>query len=140
MSVVMVVVVALGAFFYIKGTRAARLKWLRKIDLPGQWQAEYETTDEGSPRKQTLSLQGKLDAGHFVLQADNNSWRGQWQLRGHMLHLQGEGRTQKLDLHYFGPGSIGLEDTTGVRRLYTRELNNVVPLRGPDTPNQRREP
>jgi hypothetical protein len=140
MSVVMVMVVALGVFFYVKGTRAARQKWLQKIDLPGQWQAEYEMSDEGPTRKQTLSLQGRLDAGNFVLQADENSWRGQWQLRGHILHLQGEGRAQKLDLHFFGPGSIGLEDTKGVRRLYTRELNNVVPLRGPDDKNQRRQP
>ena len=140
MSVVMVMVVALGVFFYVKGTRAARQKWLQKIDLPGQWQAEYEMSDGGATRKQTLSLQGKLDAGNFVLQADENSWRGQWQLRGHILHLQGEGRAQKLDLHFFGPGSIGLEDTKGVRRLYTRELNNVVPLRSPNYNNQRRQP
>jgi len=140
MSVVMVIVVALGVFFYVKGTRAARLNWLRRIDLPGQWQAEYETADEGAARTQTLSLHGQLDSGSFVLQADEGSWRGQWQLRGHILHLQGEGRAQKLDLHFFGPGRIGLEDDTGVRRLYTRELNNVVPLRGPDGPGQRQQP
>jgi hypothetical protein len=140
MSLVMVVIVAAGVFFYVKGTRAARQQWLQKIDLPGQWQAQYDNSDNGETRTQTLSLQGQLDAGNFVLQADENSWRGQWQLRGHVLHLQGEGRAQKLDLHFFGPGSIGLEDTTGVRRLYTRELNNVVPLRGPGTPSQRQQP
>ena len=140
MSFIMVLVVAAGVFFYVKGTRAARLKWLRKIDLPGQWQAQYDTDDEDTTRTQTLSLQGQLDAGNFVLQAGDSSWRGQWQLRGHILHLQGEGRAQKLDLHFFGPGSIGLEDSTGVRRLYTRELNNVVPLRSPDGPTQRHQP
>lgn len=140
MSFVMVIVVALGVFFYIKGTRAARQQWLRKIDLPGQWQAEYESDEGASTHKQTLTLQGKLDAGNFVLQADQGSWRGQWQLRGHILHLQGEGRAQALDLHFFSPGNIGLEDETGVRRLYTRELNNVVPLHGPDEPSRRQRP
>jgi hypothetical protein len=137
MSFVMAAVVALGVFFYIKGTRAARQQWLRKLDLPGQWQAEYHD-EQGSPaRRLALTLQGQLEAGNFVLQADDGSWRGQWQLRGHVLHLQGEGRTQALDLHFFSPGNIGLEDDKGVRRVYTRTVDNVVPLRGPNDPTRR---
>ena len=80
---------------------------------------------------------GGLDAGEFVLQRDEQSWRGQWRLQGHTLTLSGEGRTQALDLHFFSPGSIGLEDDQGTRRLYNKLADNVVQLRGGAGPSHK---
>ncbi len=126
MSFFVVIAVAVVVFWWVKSARQARQDWLKKIDLPGRWLA----TDNESDYNAELTLHGGLDAGEFVLVRDDNSWRGSWRLQGHTLTLSGEGREQALDLHFFNPGSIGLEDESGVRRLYQKLADNVVPLRG----------
>lgn len=133
MSFFVVAAVAVVVFFWVKATRQARRDWLKKVELPGRWLAE----DGDADYRAELSLQGGLDAGEFLLQRDGQSWRGQWRLQGHTLTLSGEGREQTLDLHFFSPGSIGLEDEQGKRRLYNKLADNVVQLRGGAGPSQK---
>lgn len=120
-SFLLVVVVALGAFFYMRASRGARQKWLVKLDLPGRWLSEADGQVE------ELRLQGGLEKGEFVRIRDSQEERGVWKLSGHYLHLnQGE---ERYDLHLFKPGQIGLEDDAGRRRVYEKVTDNVVPLR-----------
>ena len=127
MSFLVVVGVALVAFIYISTTRKARQAWLAKVSLPGQWYCEEDYA--------SLSLQGEFDAGEFVRRERGFEQRGSWRLSGHSLHLKftaGEGkdlREEIYDLHFFKSGSIGLQNADGVRRLYSKEVSNVVPLR-----------
>lgn len=121
MSFLVVVGVAVLVFFYIRGTRQARLAWLQKLDLPGTWNG-----DDGQQRQ--LKLLGRLDEGEFEYSTLDEQWRGRWQLRGHTLTLQGQNRAQAFDLHLFKPGNIGLADTNGARKLYTKQASNVVSL------------
>ena len=123
MSFVVVLIVAGAVFLYLRATRKARRAWVERMDLPGRWRWQAGDAE--------LVLQGSLEKGTFELVEDNQVWQGTWQLRGQSLLLVSREREEVLDLHFFKPGSIGLEDTTGVRRLFAKETTNVVPLRGP---------
>ena len=127
MSFVVVIAVSLAVFLYVRSSRRARQTWLEKLDLPGRWHGQHDAPD-GDNHGVELLLQGKADSGTFVLQEGQDAWRGEWQLLGHVLHLRGGTRQQSLDLHYFSPGCIGLENEAGVRRLYNKATTNVVPL------------
>ncbi len=59
MSFLVVVLVALLVFFYVRATRRARQQWLLKLDLPGIW---YLQSDQAGSR-QVLKLSGELDSG-----------------------------------------------------------------------------
>ena len=125
MSLLVVLGVSLLVFLFVKSTRQARGAWLAKLDLPGNWLADNADVD-----RRRLTLQGGLDAGEFLLtDQDDVSWRGAWRLQGHMLLLEGAGREERYDLHFFKPGNIGLEDAGGVRHLFSKEATNVIALR-----------
>ena len=126
MSFVVVLIVAGAVFLYVRATRQARAAWIERIDLPGRWQWQGGDAE--------LVLRGSGAAGEFELSEDGRIWRGAWRLRGHALLLAGDERQELLDLHFVKPGTIGLEDTTGVRRLFAKVSTNVVPLR----PSERR--
>ncbi len=126
MSFVVVLIVAGAVFLYLRATRQARAAWIERIDLPGRWQWQGGDAE--------LVIHGKGSNGQFELNENGQTWRGSWRLRGHALLLASDDRQELLDLHFVKPGSIGLEDTTGVRRLFAKVSTNVVPLR----PSERR--
>ena len=138
LQLIVVGVVALGIFLYLRSTKLAKDNWLKKLDLPGLWHWQ-----DG---KATLTLTGGLDRGRFVAREQHTDGgegqdlpgsnedrsrvvEGEWQLNGHRLELRAPGYHQVLDLTLYQPGSIGLEDETGSRRAYTKESTNVVPLK-----------
>ena len=119
-------IVGLGIFLYMRNTRLAKEKWLRKLDMPGLWHWQ-----DG---RATLTLSGGYDKGKFVAveKSDESADRiveGEWRLRGHTLDLLAPGYRQSLDVTLYQAGSIGLEDETGNRRAYIKEATNVVPLK-----------
>lgn len=121
MSLLVIVFVSLCVYGYVRSSRAARLRWLQKLALPGTWHAE-----EGID---ILQLQGELNGGSYVWQQSKASERGRWTLVGHILRLQSEhGAEVEWDVHLFHQGHIGLEDASGQRRLFNRQSDNVVPL------------
>lgn len=132
MSLLVVVLIAGLVFFYVRGTRQARLGWLRKLDLPGRWlavPAEGDTADEAGDAEE-LILKGQIAQGDYVWVQQGKIQQGRWRVSGSQLELQQSGETsQVLDLHLFKPGQIGLEDQEGRRRLFHKALDNVVPLR-----------
>ena len=131
LQVLVVGVVALGIFFYMRSMRLAKENWLKKLDMPGLWHWQ----EEGQGGRATLTLTGTLDKGNFVAveQVDQGSGerviKGEWRLTGHRLELVASGYRQTLDVTLYQPGSIGLEDETGIRRAYVKESTNVVPLK-----------
>lgn len=135
MPLLVVLAVSVVVFMYVRFTRQSRQAWLVKLDLPGRWRRS--PNNDSANGEQELLLQGKVDRGEFVLQTGDVAWRGQWQLVGHTLHLRGAGKSQSLDLQYFKPGSIGLQNEAGVRQLYTKASTNVVPLRAKSDPVSR---
>ena len=126
MAFVVVVLVAVLAFFYVRSARRARQEWIRKLNLPGDWR--WRDGDA------VLRLAGRLDGGRFELNESGQVWRGDWSLTGNEMVLSGGERLERMDLHLFTPGRIGLEDERGVRRVFDRDAGNVVPLRIGDGP------
>ena len=121
MSMLVVVLVALGVFLYMRAAKAARLKWVGQLDLPGHWHSE-----DGS---ETLALEGSLERGSFYRRNVEREVRGTWQVIGGTLHLSVDGHVEKLALHLFSPGHLGFEDAAGGRKIYVKESSNVVPLK-----------
>ena len=58
LQLIVVGLVALGIFLYLRSTKLAKDNWLKKLDLPGLWHWQ-----DG---KATLTLTGGLDRGRFV--------------------------------------------------------------------------
>ena len=121
MPLVIVVVVALLVFAYVRAKRKARQAWLLRLDLPGLWHWQ-----QGDGQ---LALSGGLDAGSFLRREGGHESSGRWSLEGDKVVLAGQDYMQALDLHFFKPGNIGLEDEQGQRRIYVKETSNVVPLK-----------
>ena len=139
MPLLVVLAVSVVVFMYVRFTRQNRQAWLVKLDLPGRWRRSTSdnAANGANSAEQELLLQGKIDRGEFVLQTGDAAWRGQWQLVGHTLHLRGAGKSQALDLQYFKPGNIGLQNEAGIRQVYTKATTNVVPLRSKSDPVSR---
>ncbi|NKB98549.1 MAG: hypothetical protein GKR90_08670 [Pseudomonadales bacterium] len=129
MQVLVVAFVAICIYLYVRSKHLAKERWLTRLDLPGLWQWQ-----EGDA---TLMLSGSFDKGSFVAtEADSQDQagepkitRGEWRLVGHELTLTAPGFNQALEVTLYQPGSIGLEDESGIRRAYAKESSNVVPLR-----------
>ena len=119
-SVVVVGIVALLAYLYVRNVRGARRHWLRKLNLTGHWHG-----DQGDVE---LHFTGQLDQGAVRRVTAQHSVEGAWQLRGHTLVLRFAETTEQYDLSYFKAGSIGLENEQGVRQVFVKETDNVVRL------------
>ena len=146
MSFVVVIIVALLAYAYVRSNRQARTKWLQKVDLPGHWRqlptgsaAQEETSEESaseenlaqSPIQGGITFAGSTERGDFRSANLGLVDLGEWQIQGHTLILQGARDDQQivLDLHFFKPGQIGLERQDGSRLLLIKQADNVVALR-----------
>ncbi len=129
MSFLVVILVTAGVYFYVRSTRVARQNWLRKLDLPGRWQLQSDAADEGE-----LILNGGLDKGDYTRLFAGKREQGRWQLNGHTLTFEGGAKSQSFDLHFFKTGQIGLEDPNGIRRIYSKQATNIIPLRSGSEP------
>ena len=127
MSVLVVLLVAVAAYLYVRTSRQARIAWLHKLDLPGRWYGERSAADG---QVTELTLNGQADSGEFVRKSGDTIWKGSWRLHGHTLTLTGAGGNgeETFELHYFKPGSIGLEESSGKRQVLTKSSDNIVSL------------
>ena len=123
---VTIAIVALVIVYFRMNTRARR-RWLRQLDLVGQWHWEQ---GDGS-----LVLSGRLDKGMVVRTDSGVQQSGRWRLEGHTLFLfftdAPKDAPERYDVRLFKPGQIGLEDDSGKRRIYLKSSQNVVVLRNP---------
>jgi hypothetical protein len=121
-SLLVVIGVAAVVYIWLRGARANRLRWLKRLDLPGTWTWQEH---EG-----TLELAGELSQGTFRKREAGVESRGQWRLTGHDLCLESAGgATETYDLRFFEAGKIGLRGADAESRVYVKAPSNVVPLR-----------
>ena len=118
-----VIAVAVLAFAYIRGTQRNRLRWLKRLDLPGIWQ--WEDHDG------TLELAGSYEEGHYRFREPEGNESGRWALQGQVLVLTPESGTgpTNYDVRLFDERKIGVDGPGRTRRIYVKEHTNVVPLR-----------
>ncbi len=139
MSLLVVLGVSLAVFLYLRAMRSNRRAWLKKLDLPGRWRllpAPAADGEESLPQSEELLLKGGVQQGDYVWtqqapagQSLQNR-QGRWRVVGNRLELTEDGgETVVLQLHLFQPGQIGLEDSRGRRRIFSKSVDNVVPLR-----------
>ena len=122
-SLIVVIGVALIVMLWVQGARRNRLRWLRKLDLPGVWRWQ----GHGG----RLELSGDLDRGQYRIVDPDAEELGHWQLQGHRLLLapEGDAGQQTYELRFFDDRKIGIDGPGRERRVYTKERSNVVPLR-----------
>jgi hypothetical protein len=124
-SVVVVIVVGMLVFAWVRGVRENRRRWLARLDLPGTWLWEGH---DG-----VLELSGGLDRGGYRIRENGSEEEGDWRLEGHGLILapRTSGRESVLDLRLFTEGKIGIHGPGRERRIYVKKRANVIPLRRP---------
>ena len=125
MSFVVVLLVAAGVWLVVRMSRKARIGWLSRLDLVGVWHWEQ---GDGTLR---FATDRRLDRGTLWWRIEQQEIKGDWVLVGHTLAITfADGRPdQHYELRFFAPGRIGLSGDNGLRHLYTKESDNVVPLR-----------
>jgi len=122
-SLLVLLVVTLLCFTWLRAAQRNRRHWISQLDLPGRWLWEGH---EG-----VLELSGDLDAGLYRFIEPGGDETGRWSLRGHELLLDPDdgGSASRLDLRMFEEGKIGLHGPRRQRRIYVKQRSNVVPLR-----------
>jgi hypothetical protein len=122
-SMLLVIVVAVLATIWVRNTRAARQRWLTRLNLPGVWECE---SDAGTS---VLEFSGGLAAGRWVEQDPAGEQRGEWVLHGDAIEFRSGDAVSHCELRVFDDGSLGIHGSGRERRIYRRRANNVVPLR-----------
>jgi hypothetical protein len=121
-SLLVVLVVSVIVFSWLRAARRNRERWLQRLDLPGSWSWEGH--------QGRLELSGGFSAGSYRLLEPGVEHKGNWQLRGHTLELTAKsGDLQVYDLRFFDKGKIGLSRDGRDARVYVKTPSNVVPLR-----------
>jgi len=121
-SLLVVIVVTVVVFGWLRGVRRSRERWLQRLDLPGSWNCE------GHPGK--LALSGELNAGAYRFTEPGVEEQGRWLLHGHSLELTPDsGSVRVYDLRFFDVGKIGLARDGHDARIYHKIPSNVVQLR-----------
>ena len=121
-SLLVVIGVTAIVYIWLRGARANRLRWLKRLDLPGTWRWQEH---DG-----TLELAGELSHGTFRRIEGGSETKGEWRLSGHDLVLESTaGGVETYDLRFFEAGKIGLRAGNADARLYVKTPSNVVPLR-----------
>ena len=126
-ALILVIGAGLVVLLWVQGTRRNRLRWLRKLDLPGVWHCEQSKfTQEGR-----MEFSGELHCGQYRIVDPELEERGRWELDGHRLLLTPDADSDLLiyELRFFDDGKIGIDGPGRERRVYTKERSNVVPLR-----------
>ncbi len=125
-SLLVIIAAAAVALLWVRGTRRNRLRWLARLDLPGNWEREGESG--------RLELTGELHRGRYRFQegrGGHGDESGGWLLEGHALILTSDaGKTTECELRQFQDGKIGIDGPGREQRIYQKVPSNVVPLRG----------
>ena len=129
MTTYLLLAVVVGAVvFYVRGTRAARQRWLTQLSLPGAWHRE------GDGERRLLRLGGELDGGRYVALDGSDEETGVWRLSGHTLVLHPDRSddpeaSQHFDIRLFDTGRIGIDGPGREREIYVKRADNVIELR-----------
>ncbi len=129
MTIYLLLAVIVGAVvLYVRGTRAARLRWLSQLSLPGAWHRD------GVGESRVLRLGGELDGGRYVAQDGESEETGVWRLSGHTLVLHPDQSddpeaSQHFDIRLFDTGRIGIDGPGREREIYVKRADNVIELR-----------
>ncbi len=124
-SLLVVIAVTALVVVWVRGTRQNRVRWLARLDLPGNWEREGEWGK--------LELSGGMDCGNYRISDGNGAEdrSGSWSLEGHTLVLDGGSKDRReCDLRLFQEGKIGVDGPGLERRVYQKVPSNVVPLHG----------
>ena len=129
MTLYLLLAVIVGAVvLYVRGARAARLRWLTELNLPGAWHRD------GAGESRLLRLGGELDGGRYVAQDGGSEETGVWRLSGHTLVLHPDQSddpeaSQHFDIRLFDTGRIGIDGPGREREIYVKRADNVIELR-----------
>lgn len=118
--------VAIVILFWIFRTRAARQRWVDRLDLIGQWDLEGQNEDK--IRIEFIGVRG--DRGNYMASTEDTLESGSWHLTSYSLVLEAEGEEAKrFDLRLFEKGRIGVHGEGRERQIYRkRRTANIIKL------------
>ena len=127
-SYLLLAVIVVAAIVYLRGTRAARRRWLVQLNLPGAWHRD------AAGERRLLRLGGELDGGRYVAVDGGSEETGVWRLSGHTLVLHPDqsddpDASRHFDIRLFDTGRIGIDGPGREREIYVKRADNVIELR-----------
>jgi hypothetical protein len=123
-QIVVVVVLGLIAFVWVRRNQDARRRWLSRVSLPGSW------TCDGEQARSVIEFTGGPAGGHYVERVGPSQEGGEWMLHGaHLTLVPERGTPVEYAFRLFEDGSIGIDGPGRTGRIYVRSATNVVPLR-----------
>lgn len=120
-------VAALVGYSLVRSMRQSRLRWLKRLALPGTWECEKDGV------RYYLELRGDLSGGSFeeswITDGRRRVEQGTWELHGNQIHFDTNDHHTVCELHMFSERRIGIHGPGRARRIYDKHQSNVVPLR-----------
>lgn len=108
-------------------TNAARQKWLASLELPGSW--AQDTPPDGQDPV-FLSFNGELSNGSFEFRQQDAVRQGKWRISQSSLILsEASGSEITYEIRYFDKGKIGLDGENLDHQTFSKQTDNIVPLR-----------
>ena len=119
--------------FWIIWTRSARQRWVRDLDLIGQWDLEGDNPDQ--VRIEFIGTRG--DQGNYMASEGDTLESGNWHLTSYYLVLeQLGGESNRYELRRFDQGLIGINGPARPYQTYRKKkLANVIKLHEHHTKN-----
>ena len=118
--------VTVAILLWVMKTRSARRRWVKELDLIGQWDLEGDNPDE--VRIEFIGTSG--DLGNYMASNSQVLESGSWQLSSYFLILTPlNGEEQRYELRRFGEGLIGIHGPDREHQVFRKKkLSNVIKL------------
>ena len=119
--------IAVMVIMWYSRTSTARQKWLASLELPGSW------TQDAPPDGQDpvfLSFNGELSKGTYEFRRQDAVKQGTWRISQSSLILSDAGGDEfTYEIRYFDKGKIGLDGEHLDHQIFSKQTDNIVPLR-----------
>ena len=111
---------------WVMWNRSARQKWVRDLDLIGQWDLEGDNPED--IRIEFIGTRG--DRGNYMASEGDTLESGNWYLTSYYLVFDPqEGETKRYELRRFEAGLIGMNGPgREYQRFRKKKLANVIRL------------
>ena len=124
-----VMLIALVLVTWFNRVSTARQKWLASLELPGSWKQE-SPRDGHSPL--IFTFNGELNNGSYEMRCKDTSKQGTWRISQSSLNLSDTtGDETTYEIRFFDQGKIGLDGGDLDHQMFSKQTDNIVPLRRP---------
>ena len=119
--------IALVLVTWFNRVSTARQKWLASLELPGSWKQDAPL-DGCDPFFFTFS--GESTNGSYEMRCKDTGKQGSWRIsRSSLILSETSGDEINYEIRLFEKGKIGLHGGDFDHQIFSKQTDNIVPLR-----------